>query len=362
MKGSRLLAIVLLVGLPAAAKQAAWGGETPVDAAPAADPARATETVRAWLAAGAPLDGPLVRTLVELGTHALPALRETPAPGLEVQVHAVRACILAAWQRAQTPEGMVFVPAGDIEVPRERPPFGPSGARELVPAFYLDRVEVSARAWRTGCRRHALFREGERLPPAASANPWPEHVEPSDDWPATGMTWREASHFAKVVRGGRLPTAAEFERALRGSGVGTWPWGQPPDARRANLAGLGPGHPLPVGSLPEGETPFGVLDLVGNVAEWTSTFRQVGRARGGWPFALGGSWLDGVEDDVLWRPYGLAHEPQGDTVGRLWIGFRVARDVPWPPGEGPDPGLDGLHEPGPGSGDPTGADAGPRAK
>ncbi|MEZ6027819.1 MAG: SUMF1/EgtB/PvdO family nonheme iron enzyme [Planctomycetota bacterium] len=350
MKPSRLLAIALLTGLTVSAGRVVCGGEPPAGGVPAADHEQATDAVRAWLAAGAPVDGPLLEALRELGTHALPALRATPAPGHEAQVRAVRASIVAAWQRAQTPEGMVFVPAGDIEVPSERPPFGPSGTRELVPAFYLDRLEVSAREWRVGCRQHTLFRHGDRMPPVAAANPWPEHVEPSDDWPATGMSWRDADRFAKVVRGGRLPTAAEFERALRGSGVGTWPWGAPPDARRANLAGLGPGHPLPVGTLPESETPFGVLDLVGNVAEWTSTFRQVGRARGGWPFALGGSWLDGVEDELLWRPYGLAHEPQGDTIGRLWIGFRVARDVPWPPGEGP------------GARDPESAEDAPRAK
>ncbi|MGE0190616.1 MAG: formylglycine-generating enzyme family protein [Planctomycetota bacterium] len=331
----RLIAVCVVALLPAVAGGRARADEAPGDHAPAADGEPAAAAVAAWLHAGAPPEGPLVKAVRELGVRALPALRAAAAVGHEARVDALRGEIVTAWQRAQTPAGMVFVPAGDIELPRARPPFGPSGVREHVPAFYLDRVELSAAAWRDGCRRHGLFRGTELLPPAASEDPWPAHVEPSDEWPATGMTWRQARTFAEVARGGRLPTAAEFERALRGSGVGTWPWGEPPDARRANLAGLGPGHPLPVGSLPEGEGPFGALDLVGNVAEWTATFRRRGSAGGAWPFALGGSWLDEGDGELLWRPYGHPDEPQGDTVGRLWIGFRVAKDVPWPPGEGP---------------------------
>ncbi|WDT53523.1 formylglycine-generating enzyme family protein [Streptomyces sp. G7(2002)] len=91
-----------------------------------------------------------------------------------------------------------------------------------------------------------------------------------DQRPITGLTQPEAAALAKAL-GGRLPRSVEWEWAAAGNTGRTYPWGDdPPCAHRANLRG-GPGHATPVGAYPEGATPDGLLDMAGNVWEWTSS-------------------------------------------------------------------------------------------
>jgi formylglycine-generating enzyme len=88
--------------------------------------------------------------------------------------------------------------------------------------------------------------------------------------PVTGITLAQASELAAAA-GGRLPASAEWEW-MAGNGVRRYPWGQDePDGRRANLRGFGPGHTTPAGSYPHGATPSGLLDVAGNVWEWTAS-------------------------------------------------------------------------------------------
>jgi ergothioneine biosynthesis protein EgtB len=92
------------------------------------------------------------------------------------------------------------------------------------------------------------------------------------DWPVF-VTWAEASAYARQ-HGRRLPTEAEYDRAAWGRPDGSsrsYPWGdEPPTAARGNF-GLRDWTPHPVGAHPQGASTFGVLDLVGNGWEWTST-------------------------------------------------------------------------------------------
>jgi iron(II)-dependent oxidoreductase len=91
-----------------------------------------------------------------------------------------------------------------------------------------------------------------------------------EDHPAVEMSWYGARDYC-AWKGARLPTEAEREFAARGSQGRTYPWGEsPPDAARARF-GSRWGRTVPAGSLSAGATPEGVLDLAGNVHEWTSS-------------------------------------------------------------------------------------------
>ncbi len=106
------------------------------------------------------------------------------------------------------------------------------------------------------------YRDGRFVPQAGFA-----------DRPVAETTWAGAAAYC-AWRGARLPTEAEWEAAARGPDGRLYPWGdEPPDATRAYV-NADADVLAPVGSLPAGASPFGVLDMAGSLAEWTSTLKQ----------------------------------------------------------------------------------------
>ncbi|KAB2811538.1 formylglycine-generating enzyme family protein [Pimelobacter simplex] len=132
----------------------------------------------------------------------------------------------------------------------------------FVEEFSLSRTQVSVGQWRSYAAATAR-----------SVTRW-EGRHPAV--PVHDVSWEEAEAFCAwlselTARELRLPTEHEWERAAKGDDVRTYPWGDVFDRARCNLAEAGVGDYLPVGSLPDGASPFGVLDLAGNGDEWTST-------------------------------------------------------------------------------------------
>jgi len=105
-------------------------------------------------------------------------------------------------------------------------------------------------------------------------NPLPERAK----HPVVLVTHGAATFYC-AWRGGRLPSAAEWERASRGRGGSIYPWGSRFDPFRVNTAMRGPGDTLAVGSMPHGSTPEGIADMGGHVYEWTATAAPGKRGR-----------------------------------------------------------------------------------
>jgi iron(II)-dependent oxidoreductase len=136
--------------------------------------------------------------------------------------------------------------------------------------FYIDKYEVTN-------ARYAEFVEATGREAPTSDDPrwiewiWQDARPPSGraDHPVTLVSWADAAAYCEWI-GGRLPTEAEWEKAAGGTERLTWPWGSEPDRSRLNSIESGLQETVPVGSYPEGASPYGAMDMAGNVWEWTA--------------------------------------------------------------------------------------------
>jgi len=135
-------------------------------------------------------------------------------------------------------------------------------------AFWMDQLEVTNAMYALcvhagGCTPPQNFKSQRRT--AYFNNP------EFNDYPVVYVAWGQAQAYCEWA-GRRLPTEAEWERAGRGDDFRTFPWGEAKaDGLLANFNML-VGDTSRVGTYPAGASPFGVLDMAGNVAEWVNDF------------------------------------------------------------------------------------------
>jgi formylglycine-generating enzyme required for sulfatase activity len=264
---------------------------------------------------------------------------------------------------------MVLVPAGEFTMgtaegtdglPDERPE-----RRVYLSAFLIDRFEVTNRSY-------AAFVE-------ATGHRTPANTKPSvtlwnnggplpgiEDHPVVNVSWTDADAFCRWA-GKRLPTEAEWEKAARGTDGRRYPWGGDWDIAKANSASYWAGRTvefqssaewdafwlngdgarlskekgvngevltLPVGSFPNGASPYGLLDMAGNAAEWVADWYDPnyyksaplsdppGPSRGAIKAMRGGSWLKpAVSLRATDRDWGVMDGRPSGT------GFRCAKDA-----------------------------------
>jgi formylglycine-generating enzyme required for sulfatase activity len=167
---------------------------------------------------------------------------------------------------------MVLIPAGEFLMGSD--PSVDEDARDeeqpqhtlYLPDYYLAKTPVTNAQYaafvQVTYHRQPKYWEGGKPPKGR------------EDHPVVWVSWHDAVAYCNWLsevtgRPYRLPSEAEWEKGARGDDGRIYPWGNPWDAERCNSREGGKDDTTPVGAYPQGASPYGLLDMAGNVWEWT---------------------------------------------------------------------------------------------
>lgn len=254
---------------------------------------------------------------------------------------------------------MVYVPEGEFLMGRDTPN-NPTIRSVYLDAFWIYQTEVTN-------DQFAKFASRTRYKTTAEVNTWSINylspvISPDTYWaaplgpgsdlsgmgdhPVVHVSWVDADAYCRWA-GGRLPTEAEWEKAARGIDGQQYPWGDDPvTGDKANFCDLlcpdwvlrdesqndGHGRTAPVGSYPAGISPYGALDMAGNVKEWVADWFEsdyylrspnenpTGPDSGNTRVVRGGSWMN---TELALRASDRRNEFEG--ASNDYIGFRCVQ-------------------------------------
>ncbi|MBI5641957.1 MAG: SUMF1/EgtB/PvdO family nonheme iron enzyme [Deltaproteobacteria bacterium] len=174
------------------------------------------------------------------------------------------------------PEDMIKIPKGEFimgsnEVDREakalqygdrRPWYANERPERKVSlnTFHIDRTEVTNKSY-----KEFVDQAKHPAPPHWTGGAYQAELA---EHPVVFVNWKDADEYCKW-KGKRLPTEAEWEKAARGTDGRAFPWGNDFDIKKVNTMGEY-GGTVPVGTLKDGQSPYGAADMSGNAQEWTA--------------------------------------------------------------------------------------------
>jgi sulfatase modifying factor 1 len=243
------------------------------------------------------------------------------------------ASVPSAIQPARPPDGMVYVPGGTFDKGPPESVTGKAPQATQVAPFFLDRTEVTVEAYLACVRAKGCTASKPEEECNATAK------EPRLRHPMNCITKGQAEQYCAGL-GKRLPSEAEWEFAARGTDGRIYPWGNAPavdqlcwqgkrfvvESKRSREAVK---DTCPVGSFPAGASPFGALDMAGNVAEWTSTVENTYQGRSSFHTRGGSYWVEGLDFSAPEELHVRAdqYEPFSEDVVSPRLGVRCAKNI-----------------------------------
>ena len=220
---------------------------------------------------------------------------------------------------------MVLIPAGEFIMGYDSGNADESPQHKVkLKAFYIDKYEVS----------YSQFQKFVKATDYPAPEIWYDkkyRKYNKRNKPVVGISWEDAYSYA-LWAGKRLPTEAEWEKACRGDNGSLYPWGdKKPDKSLGNFSN---DNTEKVKSFPEGASPYGVYNMLGNVWEWCSDWydenyysqstnqNPAGPKITGQRVLRGGSHLSSL--DILRSTLRGYSDPIDKTV---YYGFRCVKDI-----------------------------------